>query len=460
MEEFYPILVLVEMLISGTLSWARFKEKNASSFFYLLYFIFFGVAGLLGVLFPTDYYYLPSIKGLPHIPFFPIDVKVRACFLNIVVLMAFYVGESLFSRRLLRRSLSSKKELADHFDEKLRDDPFVSFVLIVSLIISVAGLFILIHSKLDTISIQKLMSYKMRTELRTGGSWLMGVIGSQFLALVMLVNYIAIVRKKIWALIIGVGVVFVLILSSGTRSYMLFFIGPIIFWGLTSKKTKSIIVLSGVLLFIAMPFCSEYMRVWRWSERRDLNSFIAAVTDSTTYENMSNYPLSEINIYQYFLNNAVTVFPDECNWLYGNTYRNILLFWLPSGLSGGNKIDTIYAFRDALLGTHDSYSKRSSMHPTFTGDCYINFGYLFFVPPLIWGAFFLWLQRKSIRHIYWNLLTGSTIVYLFMYLFRGSLYFGFFTFIWIAVYLYAIKLIYIIQSEFFRTVAQNDVSGP
>ena len=106
---------------------------------------------------------------------------------------------------------------------------------------------------------------------------------------------------------------------------------------------------------------------------------------------------------------------------------NIGLFWLPSGVTNGLKVDTIHVFSDAVTARRGSFETKSSMHPTFPGDCYMNFGWLCSLPAAAWGALFGSLHRRAAEDRTANLFQNALGVFVLVYLLRGSLYNACFT---------------------------------
>ena len=104
----------------------------------------------------------------------------------------------------------------------------------------------------------------------------------------------------------------------------------------------------------------------------------------------------------------------------------------------------MYKFADAITGTTTAYEERRSVHPTFTGDCYINFGYLFWFPALMWGAAISFVHIKAKTNAFWNLLAGSTSIYFVVLFCRGSMYQASFQVIICAIFLtFALFILYV-----------------
>lgn len=110
----------------------------------------------------------------------------------------------------------------------------------------------------------------------------------------------------------------------------------------------------------------------------------------------------------------------------GASYIRILLFWLPTSLSGGIKPgDFAITMGSAYLG--DINNSTYSMHPTFYGDLYANFSWLGIILGVLWAIIFSCVDKILNNFIYISNLLISTIVCTSFVIFaRGSLYNGFF----------------------------------
>lgn len=428
------LLTIILILFSGKVGWKRLKQKNVTCIFYGFYFMFFGISNLIRYIFHIEYIYPPGVL-LPRIYSFPIYIEIKSNFLNILILFSWYIGENVF----YKTQYNSPNRIGFR-------KPFFAKLMWFSLVFSILGIMILLWSKGISLSLQAFLSYTSRLEHRVPKSWLGGVIGANLISFVTVANYISLLRRNYLVTIICFLISIFLLTLTGTRAYLLYFIGPFLYFYIKNIikniKIKKKHIIATFLFLLIIPSISEIIRTWRWSEMRTLEKFLKTASNIETYQLLLRYPLSELNIYSYFLNNAVLLFPEQQEWLYGNTYKNIFLFWLPSGLSKGLKVDTIYLFEDALVGTSSSYQERRSMHPTFTGDCYINFGWLCWVPAFFWGSFFSFFENKARNRSFFNILAGSCIVKLIVYLFRGSIYLGVFSIIVLTGYLIVFRIFY------------------
>ena len=126
------------------------------------------------------------------------------------------------------------------------------------------------------------------------------------------------------------------------------------------------------------------------------------------------------NIFYYFIdfNNQFTGFG------VGATYLRVLLFWLPGSLSLGIKPDD-FALTIASAYMGNPSNTAYSVHPTFFGDAYANFGFMGFLVGILWGAIFNVLDTyvgKKSDHLRPYLI--STLAFSFVIIGRGSVYNG------------------------------------
>jgi oligosaccharide repeat unit polymerase len=431
LEKINFVLCLFLALFSGYLSVRRLKQRNVTSLLYGLYFVFFGVTNALRIVSGLEYSH-DLARYVGGESSFPVIVELKANLINLIMIFFFFIVEEAFVRRKRGRSaLLSERRME-----------FFSKFLWVILIISVLGFMAKLKVKGVPLDVDALIASEMRTVYRTVGieSSLVVVFINQAIGLIMIYNYLALLRGRRFHFSLGVLFTILLVVSSGTRSYVLFSLGPFLYYYITRKKFRSSHIAFGLIFLIAIAPISEIIRSWRWLGQRNLTSLLNVTSDVKTYSLLFTYPGSELNIYTYSLNNALVLFPEKHDWLYGHTYRNILLFWVPPNLL--EKPKTIHLFKDLLFGERSAYLAKSSAHPTFTGDSYMNFGYLFWLPALFWGGVFSIMYIKSKRNSIIEMVMGSCSVYFLMYLFRGSIYLGCVTVIMVAAFLVGLEVLY------------------
>lgn len=108
----------------------------------------------------------------------------------------------------------------------------------------------------------------------------------------------------------------------------------------------------------------------------------------------------------------------------GATYVRLLLFWMPGSLSAGLKPDDFaITMASAYMGM--PFNTTYSVHPTFFGDAYANFGFMGFLLGALWGVVFNILDRCIGRrrdHLRPYLI--SAIAFALIVVGRGSVYNG------------------------------------
>ncbi|AEB10475.1 O-antigen polymerase [Desulfobacca acetoxidans] len=430
---FFDLLIIIlNCVLSAYFALKRVRQGNITFLYYGLNLFFLGIPNLFSDYFNIDYKWFLS-SGITYYVF-DINTRIFANIINIIVLLSFYFGEQL----MVKRNIFGIKMPNFAFSYNIK---FISILKWLSLFFAIIGFVLLFSAKGVSFSeVSTLFSAKMRMQHKIPESWIGAVLGAQLLSFLMVYNYISLYEKRRIYFIIGVFLVFAIIASTGTRSYFLFFLGPFFYYYIKNYKltNNQLFLLFG--FFIFAPFVSEIIRQWRYSEVRNIKSLFD-VLSKLDFELFMSYPVSEINNYVFSLYNAVNLYPASYDWLYGNTYINILFFWLPSGTLPGFKIDTIYYFADAVLGITNSYIDRISMHPSFPGDCYINFGYFFFIPAFIWGIIYgiLYLAGKTNKII--EIIAGATSGMYLVYLFRGSIYYGLFQIISIILFVFSCYII-------------------
>lgn len=126
------------------------------------------------------------------------------------------------------------------------------------------------------------------------------------------------------------------------------------------------------------------------------------------------------NIFYYFIewDNSFAGFSE------GATYIRILLFWVPTGLSQGIKPDD-FAITMASAYMGNPFNETYSVHPTFFGDAFANFGFIGFLVGIFWGVVMncidAWLSRADYANKPYLV---SALAYAFVIVGRGSVYNG------------------------------------
>ena len=108
----------------------------------------------------------------------------------------------------------------------------------------------------------------------------------------------------------------------------------------------------------------------------------------------------------------------------GATYIRMLLFWLPSGIGDAVKPDD-FAITMASAYMGNPSNETYSVHPTFFGDAFANFGFLGFLIGIFWGALFnvfdVWMSKLDLRIKAYIVSAWS---YALVLIGRGSVYNG------------------------------------
>jgi hypothetical protein len=282
-----------------------------------------------------------------------------------------------------------------------------------------------------------------RLELRSSTLHSMSLSAARWVFIVnMVVIYISVYWKKNWVIAGTMIMLDVLAgLVFGERAYLLYAVSPLLFIYLArGKKRIRGLIFAGIILGVFSVFVFGVLHMFRWQNIRNEEALVNVLFDPYTYEFMLTDDQSDLNI-RSALFDAVDVFPEKHDWLYGNTYKTLLLFWLPSSLSSGYKVDTMYLFAYAVTGDPDTVANRGSMHPTLVGDFYINLGYFYCVGAFLWGVISgtIFRTSKEDKPSYVNLIVGSCWIYFLMVSLRGSIHQAFLTIVWCSFWLYIIN---------------------
>jgi oligosaccharide repeat unit polymerase len=428
------MLTVLGIIVIGTLVASdRWKKRNISFIVYMSEAIIFGYAPLAGWIFHVDLQFSNTVVTISNT-------------IALVSILAMYMGEEVVSRSRKTAPAApasvneaSRATLGSWFTEPLSPKETDRLVWLTFTLSLMGFLYLLFGQGLSIDEMSNTGRIELRLELV---SVLSQTLARGLVVVGMVAIYLALSsgRHKLvfWTLValnlLATGIF-------GERSYVLFFFAPVLFQYVAMRKKEARagvfwVGLMGVLFVLGV---LGILHVFRWQVRRDFQTFVNVVTDSRTYEFVLYEPLSDLNN-RVALYNAVDLFPRQHDWLYGNTYKTILLFWLPASMSGGLKVDTMYIFAHAVSRDPATLREHGSAHPTLPGDLYLNFGYFFWIGAFLWGCLFGWIHKLISRHkndVVHNLI-GSAWVYFLVLSVRGSIYQSFMAFLYCGLYLVAI----------------------
>lgn len=262
-----------------------------------------------------------------------------------------------------------------------------------------------------------------RFEFRfTGGP--LAVVALQFIALAAVPGFLAfMLRRRVWryscvAYAIGFSG-FYYLATRGTRSIPMGVLGALLVGFIIARRPSR----SMSLVAITATVLSVFLAVGLYTVRRDLGSLsvVQAATrlvEVDTYRDAVN--TDPLNYHGAFLA-AIDLFPDEHRYLYGATYRRILLAPIPVALAGGLKPeDTHITFGETIAGPGTALS----VPPSIPGDGYINFGGALgtvFIMA-IWGGLGALADRALSRRTWTFLWLGPNLVRVSLLFLRGQPY--------------------------------------
>lgn len=269
------------------------------------------------------------------------------------------------------------------------------------------GKFYLLNSQLNLLHPFRLNSYIF---FATSGVTLYFLIKKKWLSsffciiIILSVTTISGNRIQILPLITSLGILY---LTKGNKAEF--------------KKMSQIIVLSILAIYLVY-----LMRVIR------IKGTIANFVTSFDFNETNKFILDQIvsddgelglrNAFYYFIryNNEFPGFNE------GASYIRMMLFWLPTSLSGGLKPnDFAITMGSAYSGNINNTT--FSMHPTFYGDLFANFWWFGIILALFWAIIFKFLDIITNKLSDFNNIIFSVILCCAYVIFaRGSMYNGFF----------------------------------
>ncbi len=407
------ILLLVGITsVSALLTARRWAARNVSFVFYGAFFLIFGVVPLASHLFGQG-------EGSPA------GVVSKAYAITLATIICLCLGEAALLGERRAADLARARAVGSRSRPRVYiSDWEARVVMWVALAFSLVGFaYIMWGGGASPAESLRVPGMKLRLE-RAG---LATTVSYHMLAVSMIALYLALERPHAaltrWAVlslvtVINGGVLMV----AGSRAIMLHVVSPLLLY-CVRMRAKWRRAVSSALLVAALVLSLGIFHVFRWSAERIPANLLRTVQKSSSYEFMARSPASVLNARdRLFL--AVELFPREHGWLYGNTYRTMALFWLPSSLSGGLKMDTMYLFARVASENPRVVTDMLSNHPTFVGDLYMNFGYLFWLGALVWGLVFGWIHRTISlrRNNILSTIVGSAWIYFLVIAFGGSIY--------------------------------------
>ena len=430
------ILTVLGIIVIGTLVASdRWKKRNISFIVYMAEAIIFGFAPLAGWIFHVDFYFSHTVVTISNT-------------IALVSILAMYMGEEvvLRSRKTAPAApasvnKASRATLGSWFTEPLSPKETDRLVWLTFTLSLMGFLCLLFGQRLSIDEMINTGRMDLRLELLAASDFLQ-TLARGLVVVSMVPIYVALSsgRHKLvfWSLValnlLATGIL-------GERSYVLYVFAPVLFQyvAMRKKEARAGVFWVGLLGVLFVLGVIGILHVFRYRVRRDFQTVVNVVAAPQSYEFMLYEPQSDLNN-RVALYNAVDLFPRQHDWLYGNTYKTILLFWLPASMSGGLKEDTMYIFAYAVSRDPATLREGGSAHPTLPGDLYINFGYFFWIGAFLWGCLFGWIHKLISRHkndVAHNLI-GSAWVYFLLLSVRGSIYQSFMAFLYCGLYLAAI----------------------
>lgn len=190
------------------------------------------------------------------------------------------------------------------------------------------------------------------------------------------------------------------------------------------KKLSIKDMIIGVILVLFLVYIVYAILIFRHAGT--LESFISEYNLSTFNQAVFSSMLAgegELglrNILYYFIENH----NNFAGFSQGASYVRILLFWLPSNMSQGIKPDDFaITMASAYLG--NPFNTTYSVHPTFFGDAYANYGFVGCFLGVVWGLAFncfdAWMRQLQVDY---KVYIVSIWAYALIVIGRGSVYNG------------------------------------
>jgi hypothetical protein len=400
---FAASLYLIVVLLSAIGFAAAWQERRISIFFYGLAILLHGVVPFFHLLFARN-------QEVP--PWLWLD----GAFISIGAVIFFFLGETAVIAGLGRLGQNSRIRANSRFLSGNRLTTLIALSSVVALF-GFLGIFLAVGFDLSELTSLN------RMELRLNRSSILDTVARMMSAVSMVAIYLTLkTRNKMfkWVVLGLFGVMLTLngIVFAG-RYVFLYLLCPLTYFLLVDTK-KSLFWLARILplFLVIIIILVGVLQLHRWTPNRDLLSLGEVALNEKAYEFAFEDPRSDLNLH-FKLLEAIRIYPAEQPWLVANTYKTMLLFWLPSSRFPELKKDTMYYFAEATHG-FPMDERRLSNHPSLIGDLYINFGYFWWLGAFLWGVVIAVLDILRRRTLFVQLALGSTFLYFFTLAFRGS----------------------------------------
>ena len=398
------ILSIFQIILMLLIILFEFKKKSVSVFLWAILLVIFGIMHLITCFIGNSQY--------------PAEVLNEASIYVILFMLTYIITRLLLINDNNSNVLDFKND-NEMYDNKIYYKILIIFLIVVviyqvyNLIVNAGGIFNTSWGNMRKYSLsQKYFSFSQTftTLFFSSSSCLL----------------IALKRKnKKEIIIISILILLEVIISRNRIEILPLFCAFLAFY-ISKLKTITPKIISTLSIILIVVIYSVYgLRVFR--HYGTLSTFINEFKLSDFNEKIKyqiktdDGELGLKNHFYYFINND----NNFKNFGKGNTYKRMLLVWLPTGWSYGLKPDDFaismgYAVNPTIVGY--------SVHPTLFGDCYANFGFIGFIGMGIFWSIYVtaidfMIKRKKDKYFKYSLVSICSISYIIIG--RGSVYNGF-----------------------------------
>lgn len=388
-------------VIAITLAMRRLKKRHPMAVFYGLHAVFLGFWPAIG----------KSLSISPE--FVPYAIQLQAASFSLVAVIAFWVGEKFVSVVVSRRATPSSA-LAVRGNNG-------AMAVFVPLAIGLVG-FIVKLALLDQ-PFGSILSTP-RLDLRYEGPPIVLLIVNALPAALMIAAYQSLIRRYWWVWVLILAVTLLMSQLTGTRSFLLFAVGPLVYYLVTragrGRYTLAALILTGMLGLVLI----ATLHLSRWSDTRSYQSLYQPLASGESAKFLTTNKSSDLNL-SGWLEQIVESFPRDHDWLYGKTFGDLAWTVLPRSLFDPTATSTkavhIYAY--VVTGRETDAARPGSVHPSWVGDLYANFGGMFWLGAVGWGLALGYLARfmTTKPHRFSRQSVQASWVYVAALVFRGSI---------------------------------------
>lgn len=412
------ILAMVQLTLCMFLALYEYKNKSISVFFWAVIIVIFSIPHLLGIMFHNTEY--------------STDIMIKASIFVILFDLLYFTTRIIITKNKKNNNSMvglDEVDVKQEFNREINKKIFRSiFIINIIVIVIFTAYLILKFDKVSNLSWGEIYLGSLNKEgtkdiilenIKSVNHLLFFAVSGLFV--------VAYFRnwKKNMLIIIG-GIIYYCITTRNRITILPLMVGFILIYIIKNRNIKLKQFISISLIGILCIYIVYGILIFRHAG--DTQTFFENYTLKTFNDEVANSILNSDgelglrNIFYYFIlidNN----FPGLGE---GATYRRLALILIPTSLSFGLK-PSDFAITMSSAYTGNLNNTTYSVHPTFFGDAFANFGRLGIFLGVLWAILVYIIDKKIYKQEYiCKILLNTIWGTAFVIIARGSIYNGFY----------------------------------